>query len=76
MYFLSKFQWYQASQSLPLLSDQCPSELMNKMFVLLPEDKKPGFFFRGLFMDPLLDNIQAHLLSESIYDPKRNESPF
>ena len=57
MYMLSDFQRYQALQSLPLLSDQRPSELMDKMLVLLPEDEKPGFFFRGLFMDRLLADI-------------------
>ena len=73
MYTLSDFQRYQALQSLPLLSDQCPSELMDKMLVLLPEDEKPGFFFRGLFMDSLPADIRAHLnlLSESINDPRR-----
>ena len=58
-------------QSLPLLSDQRPSELMDKMLVLLPEDEKPGFFFRGLFMDRLSSDIRAHLLSESINDLRR-----
>ena len=71
MYTLSDFQRYQALQSLPLLSDQRPSELMDKMLVLLPEDEKPGFFFRGLFMDRLPADIRAHLLSESISDPRR-----
>jgi len=44
---------------------------MDKMLVLLPEDEKPGFFFRGLFMDRLPADIRAHLLSESISDPRR-----
>ena len=70
MYSLSDFQRYQALQSLPLLSDQRPSELMDKMLVLLPEDEKPGFFFRGLFLDRLPADIRAHLLSESIKDPR------
>ena len=30
---------------------------MDKMLVLLPEDEKPGFFFRGLFMDRLPNDI-------------------
>ena len=71
MNMLSDFQRYQALQSLPLLSDQRPSELMDKMLVLLPEDKKPGFFLWGLFMDRLPADIPAHLLSESISDPQR-----
>ena len=71
MYTLSDFQRYQALQSLPLLSDQRPSELMDKMLMLLPEDEKPGFFFRGLFMDRLPTDIRSHLLTESINDPRR-----
>ena len=71
MYMLSDFQRYQALQSLPLLSDQRPSELMDKKLVLLPEGEKPGFFFRGFFMDRLLADIRAHLLWESISDPRR-----
>ena len=63
MYTLSDFQRYQALQSLPLLSDQRHSELLDKMLVLLPEDERPGFFFWGLFMDRLPADIQAHLLS-------------
>ena len=68
---LSEFQGYQALQSLPLLSDQRPSELMDKMLILLPKDDTPGFFFRGLFMDRLPGDIHAHLLSESISNPRR-----
>ena len=40
------------------------------MLVLLPEDEKQGFFFRGLFMDHLPADIRAHLLSEPISDPR------
>ena len=39
--------------------------------MLLPEDEKPGFFFRGLFMDRLPTEIRSHLLTESINDPRR-----
>ena len=70
MYSLSDFQCYQALQSLPLLSDQRPSELIDNMLILSPEDEKPGFFFRGLFLDRLPADIQAHLLSESISDAR------
>ena len=41
------------------------------MLVLLPEDKKPGFFFLGLFMDLLSVDIQFHLLTESVADPQQ-----
>ena len=39
MYSLNDFRRYQALQSLPLLSDQCLTELMDKMLILLFEDK-------------------------------------
>ena len=65
MYTLSDFQCYQALQSIPVIFDQRPSELMDKMLVLLPEDEKPGLFFHRLFMDKL----PAHLLNESISNP-------
>ena len=70
MYTLSNFQRYQALQSIPVLTDQRPSELMDKMLVLLPEDVKPGFFFLGLFMDCLPADICSHLLTELIADPR------
>ena len=41
------------------------------MLVLLPEDKKPGFFFLGLFMDLLSVDIRFHLLTESVADPQQ-----
>ena len=43
---------------------------MDKMLILLPEDEKPGFFFRGLFPDRLPTDVRAHLLSESISDAR------
>ena len=61
MYSSSRFQRYQALQILPLLSDQHPSELMDKILILLPEDEKPNFTSA---------DIRAHLLSESISDPR------
>ena len=70
MYTLSNFQRYQALQSIPVLTDQRPSELMDKMLVLLPKDVKPGFFFLGLFMDCLPADICSHLLTELIADPR------
>ena len=43
MYTLSNFHRYQAHQSIPVLTDQRLLELMDKMLVLLPEDKKSGY---------------------------------
>jgi len=46
---MSDFQRYhQALQSLPLLSEQRPSELMDKMLILLPEDEQQGFFLQRI----------------------------
>jgi len=45
MYTLSDFQRYQALQSLPLLSDQHPSELMDKMHMLLSKPRSLDFSF-------------------------------
>ena len=70
MYTPSNFLRYQALQSILVLTDQRPSEFMDKMLVLLPEDEKPGFFFLGLFMDCLPADICSHLLTESIADPR------
>ena len=41
IYTLTNFQRYQALQSIPVLTDQRPSELMDKMLVLLPEQGPP-----------------------------------
>ena len=62
MYLLSDFQRYQALQCLPLLFDQRPSELMDNMLVLLPEDEKPGF--RGLWTASQL--IFEHICSQNL----------
>ena len=34
------------------------------MLALLPEDFKPGFIFRGLFLRSLPADVQAHLLQD------------
>jgi len=59
IYTLSNFHRYQALQSLPFLSNKRPSELMDKIFILL----------RDLFMDRLPAYVWIHLLSEFINDP-------
>ena len=69
--WVSDFQRYQALQGLFLLSDQWPLELMDRMLMLLPEDKKPEFFFWGLFMGWLPDDVRSNLLTESINNPQR-----
>ena len=69
MYTLSDFQRYQALQSLLLLSDQHPSELMDKMLMLLSEDEKLVFFFQGLFIDRLPADVRSHLHTKPINNP-------
>ena len=39
------------------------------MLALLPEDYKPGFILRGLFLRRLPADVCAHLLQEDISDP-------
>ena len=56
--------------SLPLSGDQKPSHLMNRMLALLPEDYKPGFILRGLFLRRLPADVRAHLQQEDISDPR------
>ena len=41
---------------------------MNWMLALYPEDVKPDFVFRGLFLRRLPIEMRAHLLRESIDD--------
>ena len=62
---LSDFQHYQALPSFPVLSVQRPSELIDKMLILLPEEEKPGFYFRGLFMDSQPTSDLTYSLSQS-----------
>ena len=57
-------------QSIPVLADQRPSELMDKMLVLLLEDEKPDFFFKVLLMDHLSADICSHLMTKLISNPR------
>ena len=50
LYMLKDYQCFEALVSLPLSGDQKPSHLMNRMLALLPDDYKPGFILRGLFL--------------------------
>ena len=50
LYTLNNYQWCKALVSLPLSGDQEPSHLMNRMLTLLPDDYKPDFILRGLFL--------------------------
>ena len=69
LYFLSDCQRFEALVNLPLVVDQKPSILMNKMLALYPADSKPDFMFRGHFLR-LPAEIRSHLIHESIIDPR------
>ena len=69
-YALNDYQRFESLVSLPLTGDQKPSHLMNRMLALLPEDYKPGFILRGLFLRRLPAEVRAHLLQDSISDPR------
>ena len=47
---LNDYQCFEALISLPLSGDQKPSHLMNRMLALLPDDYKPDFILRGVFL--------------------------
>ena len=50
LYTLNNYQQFEALVSLPLSGDLKPSHLMNRMLTLLPDDYKPDFILRGLFL--------------------------
>ena len=43
---------------------------MNRMLALLPDNYKPDFILRGLFLRPLPLDVRLHLLSEKVSDPR------
>ena len=68
IYTFNDFQRYQTLQSLPLLSDQSPSELIDKMLLLFPRMRSQVFSSRVYSLGVQLMSL-VHLLSESINDP-------
>ena len=50
LYTLNDYKGFEALVSLPLSGDQKTSHLMNRMLALLPDDYKPDFILRGLFL--------------------------
>ena len=70
LYSLNDYQRFEALVSLPLIGDQKPSHLMNRMLALLPEDYKPDFILRGLFLRLLHIKVRSHLLQEKILNPR------
>ena len=69
LYSLNHYQRFEALVSLPLTGDQKPSHLMNRMLALLPDDYKPDFILRGLFLRRLPIEVRSHLLQEKILNP-------
>ena len=69
LYTLNNYQGLEALVSLPLSGYQKPSNLMNRMLALLPDDYKLDFILRGLFLQRLLIYIRSHLLREKVSDP-------
>ena len=51
------------------LGNQCPTVLMDAMLALLPEDKKPGCLFQGLFLERLPVEMRDHLVSREFKNP-------
>ena len=70
LYTLNDYQRLEALVSLPLSGDQKPSHLMNRMLALLPDDYKPDFILRGLFLRRLPIDVRSHLLREKVSDPR------
>ena len=64
------YQQFKTLVSLPLSGDQKPSHLMNRMLALLPNDYKPDFILRGLFLRRLPIDVRYHLLREKVSDPR------
>ena len=69
-YKLNDYLHFKALVSLPLSGDQKPSHLMNRMLALLPDDYKPDFILRGLFLQNLPIGVRSHLLSKKVSDPR------
>ena len=69
LYTLNDYQLFEVLVSLPLSGDQKLSHLMNRMLALLPDDYKPDFILRGLFLRRLPIDVRSHLLREKVSDP-------
>ena len=61
LYSLNDYQRFEALVSLPLTGDQKPSHLMNRMLALLPDNYKPDFILRGLFLRRFPIEVRSHL---------------
>ena len=70
LYTLNEYQRFESLVSLTLSGDQKPSHLMNRMLALIPDDYKPDFILRGLFLRRLPIDVRSHLLREKVDDPR------
>ena len=69
LYSLNDYQRFKNLIYLPLIGDQKPSHLMNRLLALLLDDYKPDFILCGLFLCRLPSDVCSHLLQEKISDP-------
>ena len=65
-YTLSSWQKVSKQIHHPGLGDRRPTALMDAMLALLPEDKKPGCLFQGLFRERLPVKMREHLVSREL----------
>ena len=68
-YTLSRWQKVSKLIHHPGLGDRQPTALMDAMLALLPEGKKPGSLFQGLFLERLPIKMRDHLVSREFKNP-------
>ena len=68
-YTLSRWQKVSKLIHHPGLGDRRPTSLMDTMLALLPEDKKPGCLFLGLFLERLPVEMRDHVVSREFKNP-------
>ena len=69
LYTLSRWQKVSKLIHHPGLGDRRPTALMDTMLALLPEDKKPGCLFLGLFLERLPVEMRDHVVSREFKNP-------
>lgn len=74
IYSLSEYQRAEQLLQLPQIGGQKPSELLDSMFSLLPEDQEPDFLFTTLFLRALPVDIRSHLVHLPLNNPRAMSS--
>ena len=69
LYTLSRWQKVSKLMHHPGLGDHHSTALMDAMLALLPEDKKPGCLFQGLFLERLPVEMRDHLVPREFKNP-------